>query len=152
MRMTIEEHGAGKQLVLFRSWPRCSPITLALLFLSISLSIGAAFGQTWSVFVILGATVLLLALRTFQDWVASTAAVLDALEVTERENEKMNQSSQTVISESHVICQPVRGFWQPNGAVRRADSPANGPVLSKDLSQFELPEAELRSKGASIKG
>ena len=77
--LAIEEHGAGKQLARFRSWPRCSSWGLALTGLFALLSAGAAFKQSWVASTILGAGAVTLALRAFQQCAAATAAVLLAL-------------------------------------------------------------------------
>src|SRR5205814_1221733 len=53
-QMAIEEHGAGKQLVRFRSWPVCSSGGLMLLFLFALLSSGAALDRAWLASVLLG--------------------------------------------------------------------------------------------------
>jgi hypothetical protein len=45
--MAIEEHGAGKQLLRLRSWPRCSGLGIALPVLFTALCIGAALDQAW---------------------------------------------------------------------------------------------------------
>jgi len=76
LRMAIEEHGAGRQFVRFRLWPRCSPVGLGLAILSASLAAGAALDQAWAASAILGVAALLVALRMLQDCAASIAAVL----------------------------------------------------------------------------
>lgn len=83
--MTIEEHGAGRQLVRFRSWPRCSPKGLALVLLFVALFGGATLGQSWATGALLGVIALLLALRVLQECASATATVLRALRMAERE-------------------------------------------------------------------
>ncbi len=80
MLMAIEEHGAGKQLVRFRSWPVCSFGGLMLLFLFALLSSGAALDQAWAASVILGGVTTLLALRMLLECANAIAAVLRVLE------------------------------------------------------------------------
>ena len=80
MRMTLEEHGAGRQLVRFRSWPRCSAKGLALILLFAVLSTGAALAYAWIVSIMLGVVTILLALRTLQECARSMAAILHILE------------------------------------------------------------------------
>lgn len=79
LRMAIEEHGAGKQLVRFRSWPRCLSGGLVLALLLVVLSTGAALTGAWVSGGILGAGALLVVLRVLRDWAAATGAVLRAL-------------------------------------------------------------------------
>ena len=77
--MAIEEHGAGKQLLRFRSWPRCSKKGLALLLLCTALAVGAAVNQAWPVALILGGGVVLLTGRAFQECAGALATVRQAL-------------------------------------------------------------------------
>ena len=74
-RMTIEEHGAGKQLVRFRIWPRCSRGGLMLMLLALALSPGAALDRSWIVCGILGITALLLLLLIFKECSSAMSAI-----------------------------------------------------------------------------
>jgi GT2 family glycosyltransferase len=60
IRMAIEEHGAGKQLLRFRTWPRFSWIGIILTIILFSLSIWAAYDQAWPAWFILSAATGLL--------------------------------------------------------------------------------------------
>jgi hypothetical protein len=73
--MAIEEHGAGRQLVRFRTWPRCSVQGLLLTLLSAALTLGAALDHVWTSAAILGIVAILLATRIFQE----CAAAMDTL-------------------------------------------------------------------------
>ncbi len=75
LRMAIEEHGAGKQLVKFRVWPRCSPLGLVLTLVFGSLAVGAALDQAAVAFTIMCGTAVLLALRAFGECHAAMAVV-----------------------------------------------------------------------------
>lgn len=77
--MAIEEHGAGRQLVRFRSWPRCT-VGLTLSFLCAILSTGAALGHAWAAAIMLGVVALLLALRTLLECASAMAITLRILE------------------------------------------------------------------------
>ena len=79
LRMAIEEHGAGRQLVRFRSWPRCLSGGLALTVLPAVLSTAAGITRAWVPGVILGVASLLVALRMSRDCAAATGALLRAL-------------------------------------------------------------------------
>ncbi len=78
--MAIEEHGAGKQLVRFRSWPVCSGKGLVLILLFAILSIGAALDYAWLACASLGIVAMLLALRMLLECVKAIAAILRVLE------------------------------------------------------------------------
>jgi O-antigen biosynthesis protein len=80
MRMATEEHGAGRQLVRFRSWPRYSAKGLMLTLLFAAFSTAAALDHAGAVSVLLGVVVMLLTLRTLQECATALAAVLRVLE------------------------------------------------------------------------
>jgi hypothetical protein len=77
--MTLEEHGAGRQLMRFRSWPKCSTRGLLLISLFAVLAAGAIFDHTWHSATILGSVAVLLASRMFQECAETMATVLHAL-------------------------------------------------------------------------
>jgi hypothetical protein len=77
--MAVEEHGSGRQLVRFRSWPRVSRGGFALTLLCTGLSYWAALDQVPTVAAVFGLVSVTLALRTLQECAAATAAVLRAL-------------------------------------------------------------------------
>jgi hypothetical protein len=76
MRMAIEEHGAGRQLIRIRSWPRFSSLALFAMFLFAVLATFAATDQAWAASAILGFVAALLALRAFRDCGAAAASYL----------------------------------------------------------------------------
>jgi hypothetical protein len=67
LRMAVEEHGAGKQVVRLRSWPRWRPRGLAVMALFTALAVGAVIDEAWIASAVLGATAMLLALRSLQE-------------------------------------------------------------------------------------
>ena len=77
--MAVEEHGAGRQLIRFRSWPRCSPSALLLTLLFAALSAGAAAERAWIASAILGVAALLPVHRTFHECATAMGATLHAL-------------------------------------------------------------------------
>jgi hypothetical protein len=79
MLMTIEEHGAGKQLVRLRTWPIESTGPLVVLSVLLACSLGAAFEHAWIASASFAATGLVLFLRMFQDCATATAAIARAL-------------------------------------------------------------------------
>ncbi|MEW6232847.1 MAG: glycosyltransferase [Chloroflexota bacterium] len=78
--MAIEEHGLGRQLLRFRTWPRCASGGLALTLVCAILASGAALDQAWVAAIILGLVAALLALCTLQQCAAAMAGVLRALQ------------------------------------------------------------------------
>ncbi|NEQ05175.1 MAG: glycosyltransferase [Moorea sp. SIO4E2] len=89
--MTIEEHGGGKQLLRFRSWPRVAVPALIIKFLLLLLCAVAAFDQAGMASAILGTVAVLLLLANFQDCATAKASYLYVL----RQLEGINLESAT---------------------------------------------------------
>jgi hypothetical protein len=81
--MAIEEHGQGKQLIRFRSWPRVSSAVNGLLAGLLGLAILALGFQNWGAAIILWILSLSLWIRVAGDCSAAMAAVLDAVYYTD---------------------------------------------------------------------
>jgi hypothetical protein len=81
--MVIEEHGSGKQLVRFRSWPRVAFRALVMTLLLASLCIIGAFNRAGIAAAILALAVLLVASIAFLDCAAATACCLGGLKLAE---------------------------------------------------------------------
>ncbi len=77
--MAIEEHGAGRQLVRVRLWPRYSPAAVVLIILAAGLSISAAIDHAVVAAALFGALAGLLALRALHETASVAAAVRSAL-------------------------------------------------------------------------
>ena len=82
--MGLEDHALGRQLVRFRSWPRCGPTGLWLTAVFAGLSAWAATDGALIAAGALAAVSALLALRTILDCAAATGAVTEALEHSTR--------------------------------------------------------------------
>ncbi len=98
VRMAIEEHGAGKQMVRLRSWPRCAPpgVVAALVFALLSMS--AALDRASVASAILGTMALLLAMRIFQECAVASAALVRGL----KECEARYRSAETILPEGII--------------------------------------------------
>jgi hypothetical protein len=81
--MVIEEHGAGRQLIRFRIWPRFSSAGIALILLFALLSAAAALDHVWGVSFILGLVGALLGLLASRDSAVAEGALLSAVEELE---------------------------------------------------------------------
>ena len=84
--MAVEEHGAGRQMVRFRAWPKFSPVGIALVFFFAILAFWAGMDHSWQASAVLGGFALLLALRIFQESALATATLLHVLERENRRN------------------------------------------------------------------
>jgi O-antigen biosynthesis protein len=77
--MAVEEHGGGKQLVRFRTWPKCSSAAIMLTLLFAVLSAAAAVGQAWIACGALNMVAFLFMMRIFKECGAAMAAVTTVL-------------------------------------------------------------------------
>ncbi len=79
MRMAVEEHGGGRQLLRFRIWPRCSRAGLALVATFAALAIGATVDGNGLGALLLGVAAALLALSIARDCSAAMGILLPAV-------------------------------------------------------------------------
>jgi GT2 family glycosyltransferase len=77
---TTEEHGAGKQLVRFRLWPRFSVPGFALILLLLAGAIGAVWDQAWCAAAVLLLSAALPTCRMLQECAGAMATVQQALQ------------------------------------------------------------------------
>jgi hypothetical protein len=96
LRMVIEEHGAGRQLVRIRCWPRCSRGAIVLTALFATGGIGAALEQALAASAVLGVVVILLLLRMFQECGIAMSAVIQGVQP---------RNSQGIIPRQPVRCE-----------------------------------------------
>jgi GT2 family glycosyltransferase len=80
VRMAVEEHGSGRQLVRHRSWPRWSRSGLALTIVFTALSIAAAIDGAWVACAVLGAISLVFTVSAIRDCGRATGSVLRVLD------------------------------------------------------------------------
>jgi glycosyltransferase involved in cell wall biosynthesis len=73
--MAVEEHGAGRQLVRLRVWPRWSPIAPMLVLLLGGVALVASFGQAWPAVGLASAGIVLIALGWLQESAGAAAAI-----------------------------------------------------------------------------
>jgi len=78
--MAIEEHGAGRQLVRVRLWPRYSTPAVMLIVLVAGLSVWARVDHAGVVPVLFGVAAGLLGLRALQEFTDAAAAARRALQ------------------------------------------------------------------------
>ena len=78
--MACEDHGAGRQLVRFRTWPHWSLTGLGVVVIFGGLSLGAFLSGAWTGAAILGLAALLVALRGAFECGAAIGAVTRAVD------------------------------------------------------------------------
>lgn len=86
--MAVEEHGGGKQMVKFRTWPRCTPAAIGLAVLFAALSAFAAMGEAWVACGVLNAAAFLFMMRIFRECAAGMAAITGVLKPVEVKRSK----------------------------------------------------------------
>ncbi len=79
MRMAVEEHGDGKQLLRFRLWPRCSRAGLGLVAALTVLAAAAAIDGTWIGTALIGTVALLIAGSMSRDCGAAMGVLVPAV-------------------------------------------------------------------------
>jgi GT2 family glycosyltransferase len=77
--VAVEEHGAGRQIVRVRSWPRLPGWGLGVTLPSAALAAGAALGGAHAAAAVFAAVALLSALRTLRECAGAAAAVKAAV-------------------------------------------------------------------------
>ena len=75
LRVAVEEHGAGRQLVRIRSWPRFSRIGAAVMLAFVGLAVGAALDGVWTAATLISAAAVVILVSMMQDC-ATAAGVL----------------------------------------------------------------------------
>lgn len=139
LRMTVEEHGGGRQMVRVGTAPRYSPLGLAVALALVGLSFGAAFDSAATAAVIFAMATALLSLRTLQESSAAMVAVLDALpaahppETGSAPHARRNGEAPGMNTAS-VAGQPLRSEDDPRATVAPASSELREPVLHQPSS------------------
>jgi hypothetical protein len=93
MRMLIEEHGAGKQLVRVRAWPRWPIFGLAVFVVTSTLAAGAACDRAWAAVAVFGGVALSFFLAAFAEWMTATAALLRVLNALKTRSESVAEAA-----------------------------------------------------------
>lgn len=80
IRIAIEEHGAGRQMIRWRYWPKGCSSALWIIGSCTLLAILAAWNGAWVVLAVLATTVACLVFCMLQEFAATTAATLHAIQ------------------------------------------------------------------------
>jgi hypothetical protein len=101
VRMAIEEHGAGRQLVRLRSWPRYARGAILVSLGLAGLSGGAALDSAWAVSLALGAMALVPIFYMTEACAAAAAAVHHAVRVMQAMSETREETAQLPVPSDH---------------------------------------------------
>jgi hypothetical protein len=88
MRLAVEEHGGGRQLLRIRSWPRFSRIGTGVALAFGCLAAAAALSGAWIVAAVLAAVVVVIVASTIQDCATAAGVLRIVLEAEERAAER----------------------------------------------------------------
>jgi hypothetical protein len=81
MRLVVEEHDGGAQLVRVRSWPRLWIGGMAAILAFALLAAGAAADGAWPVAVVLAAVAAAMAVHAFVECAGATACLFTAIDL-----------------------------------------------------------------------
>ncbi len=114
LRTAVEEHGSGRQLARFRTWPIVSPLGILLVAVFAPLALWAGLASADAAAAVLGGFALLVTLVTLQDCASSTAALLRGIERSELPESaiaEVNGNGQGVanLNGRSVVRLPTRG-------------------------------------------
>ncbi len=84
--MAVEEHGAGKQLIRFRAWPRCAPAGIVLALAFALLAAAAALSGAWVTCAVLNSVALFMMMLILKECSAAMASVIQILNPLRPEN------------------------------------------------------------------
>ena len=87
--MAVEEHGQGRQMLRFRTWPRWSRGWLVLIILTTLLALAAILDQAWPMAILFGVPALLFALRSLDDSASAMAGAQRAIKNSVGETNSM---------------------------------------------------------------
>jgi hypothetical protein len=79
LRIAIEEHGAGRQLVRVRSWPTASGAAIVIGAMAVAVSVLALTSDADAMTIVLAAAAASLVLRLIYECGAATATIRHAL-------------------------------------------------------------------------
>src|SRR5262249_8889752 len=79
-RLAIEEHGAGRQMLRFKIWPRCSASGFSMLVLISCICVAAGYDQSWTAATLLFAIGLTLGGRMLYECALAMHKLTNVLE------------------------------------------------------------------------
>jgi GT2 family glycosyltransferase len=93
MRMAVEEHAEGRQMLRFKMWPRCSASALMILALLAAMSIAAVYDRAWVAAVLLFVISGILGARTLDEGAFAMHKLTNVLTNTAQSDQGSRQSS-----------------------------------------------------------
>jgi glycosyltransferase involved in cell wall biosynthesis len=139
LRMAVEEHGSGKQLLRFRMWPKASRGGIAIGAVFGILAFAGALDGRWVVAAVLGAIAALIALSIAGHSATATGMLLRVLE---------NHFDEPLVQESPTL----NGAAPASKRITAAPAASNGdgPHREEDATKPPAPLEELPSPAHGI--
>jgi hypothetical protein len=138
LRLAVEEHGAGTQLVRLRSWPRYSRAGMILTALLGTLAAAALLDGAAIAGAILGAFAFLLAASAVRDCAAATGVLLYAIAEPRVEDSALEPAHEAPAAASDWdATEPATAYETGNGLGGRSDNGHDAVPASTGVG--ELP-------------
>jgi GT2 family glycosyltransferase len=97
LRMAVEEHGGGRQMLRFRLWPKFSRIGIGLTLSLGALAVGAGLAGAWIALAVLGTVAVVLAVTSVKDCSIAMGMLLATIqEVAEASKPHLLESAREV--------------------------------------------------------
>jgi hypothetical protein len=145
LRMASEEHGQGKQRLLFRIWPYYSPPIVAVIGLFFVLSLAAALSHTWLVATTLGLVALVVGMAAGWSGSAATATMLRALQLVDQAGRERAAGTVAWRPPSHHRLTVIAGRGQGS----RGDAQRAGEISAPRISPGRPPSGRLTRHDAA---
>jgi hypothetical protein len=143
MRMAVEEHGAGRQLLRIRSWPRCSRIGVGVALVFAGLAAAAALSAAWIVAAVMAAVVAVIVACIVKDCATAAGVLHTVLAAEAAEARREVEPPPAAALNGHLAGDAAA--MSPNG---------NGKV-SGDLSAPEVTfgaQVQMTERGLGLQG
>jgi hypothetical protein len=147
MRMAVEEHGGGRQLLRIRSWPRCSRIGVGVALVFAGLAGAAALSAAWIVAAVMAAVVAVIVACIVKDC-ATAAGVLQSVLAAEADEAQRDVEPPPLAAPEAAL----NGHLAGDAAAMSANG--NGRV-SGDLSHPGVTfgtEVQVTERGLGMRG
>jgi O-antigen biosynthesis protein len=154
MRMAVEEHGAGRQLLRFGIWPRCSRAGLALVVLFGGLATGAAIDDTVAGAILLAAAAVLVAASMIRDCATAMGALVPAVQHHSDQPERSHDTASLngAVKATRIVSPSSSNGAHPEPASEKLRAPRSLGDLTRSNGAIELPgPIQMREHGSSLR-
>jgi hypothetical protein len=153
MRMGVEEHGGGRQLMRFRVWPRCSRLGLGLVAFFAILAAAALSDGTWIGAALTGAAALLIGGSMTHDCAAAMGVLVPAVRHQSDEplpapEVEVSQNGAATAGATGRIPRITSNGGPPHGASANGNHPDGASELTRVNGAMGIPTPiRMRHRG-----